>query len=76
MGYSIIKRADHEFVLRSEEQDILKCASRREAARIIARANDLMRIAENVDSHDVRLDTEQLKSSERTEIPAQSSSNA
>lgn len=43
MVYTIIKKADHEFIVRSEEQDVLKCTSRREAARTIADANDLMR---------------------------------
>lgn len=44
MGYSIIKRADHEFVVSSEEQSVLKCTSRRKAAKTIADANDLMHI--------------------------------
>ena len=43
MSYSIIKEADHQFVVRSEEQDVLKCTSRRQAARTIADANDLLR---------------------------------
>lgn len=42
MGYSIIKKADHEFVVSSEEQGVLKCTSRRKAAKTIADANDLM----------------------------------
>ena len=42
MGYSIIKKADHEFVVSSEEQSVLKCTSRRKAAKTIADANDLM----------------------------------
>jgi type IV pilus biogenesis protein CpaD/CtpE len=44
MGYSIIKKADHEFVVSSEEQSVLKCTSRRKAAKTIADANDLMHI--------------------------------
>lgn len=43
MSYSIIKEADHEFVVRSEEQDVLICTSRRQAARTIADANDLLK---------------------------------
>jgi hypothetical protein len=43
MGYKIIKESDHQFVVRSEEQDVLKLTSRRQAARTIADANDLMR---------------------------------
>lgn len=43
MGYKIIKKADHQFVVRSEEQDILETDSRRKAAKAIADANDLMR---------------------------------
>ncbi len=42
MSYSIIKKADHEFVVSSEEQGVLKCTSRRKAAKTIADANDLM----------------------------------
>lgn len=44
MGYKIIKESDHQFVVRSEEQDLLRTTSRRKAARTIADANDLMRV--------------------------------
>lgn len=56
MGYTIIKQADHQFVVRSEEQDVLKCTSRRQAARTIADANDLLRArkAERPSGQDAR----------------------
>ncbi|CAN0465417.1 unnamed protein product [Phaeothamnion confervicola] len=44
MGYSIIKKAEHEFVVSSEEQGVLKCTSRRKAAKTIADATDLMHV--------------------------------
>lgn len=44
MAYSIIKKAEHEFVVSSEEQGVLKCTSRRKAAKTIADANDLMHV--------------------------------
>ena len=50
MVYSIIKKADHQFIVRSEEQDVLKCTSRRQAARTIADANDLIRLQISEDS--------------------------
>jgi hypothetical protein len=43
MGYKIIKESDHQFVVRSEEQDVLITTSRRKAARTIADATDLLR---------------------------------
>ena len=44
MAYSIVKKSEHEFVVRSEEQGVLKCTSRRKAAKTIADANDLMHV--------------------------------
>jgi hypothetical protein len=62
MSYSIIKEADHEFIVRSEEQDILKTTSRRKAAKTVADANDLMRvpIPESGPGDDIQPESEPL----------------
>jgi hypothetical protein len=59
MGYKIIKESDHQFVVRSEEQDVLKLTSRRKAARTIADANDLMRVPnpDSVTAEDAQTET-------------------
>ena len=59
MGYKIIKESDHQFVVRSEEQDVLKLTSRRKAARTIADANDLMRVPnpDRVTAEDTQAET-------------------
>jgi hypothetical protein len=41
MGYSIVKESEHEFIVVCEEQAVLKCASRRTAAKAIADAQGL-----------------------------------
>jgi hypothetical protein len=63
MGYKIIKKADHQFIVRSEDQDILKTTSRRKAAKAIADANDLMRdgISDAVVEDEALQDSEPVK---------------
>ncbi len=49
--YAIIKDG-RDFIVQSEEQSVLKCASRRRAAKLVADANGLMRADSRPDTKD------------------------